>query len=147
MIEPEAQTAAPNMMPGDRPSWIVGSTSLFFVLLQSACTAFMAISGLRLAIGIGSLGFATSSLRFLGAIHGRAIRTPMEILAVAGSLLNLYAVWRIRSLRSRPSSQWRVGPTKPSDKRAETIQIALATVSLLLLAFEWFGHLHFHRTI
>jgi hypothetical protein len=34
-------------------SWLIGLTS--FILLQSACTAVMAVSGLRLQIGLGSL--------------------------------------------------------------------------------------------
>src|ERR1019366_242159 len=55
-------------------SWIIGFTSLFFILLQSACTAFMAISGLRLLIGIGSLGAATTGVRLVASIHGEAIR-------------------------------------------------------------------------
>jgi hypothetical protein len=85
--------------------WIVGLTSLFFILLQSACTAFVAINGFRLLIGIGSLAAATTGLRLLDSIHGEAIRIPMEIVAVAGSVINLYAIWRVRSLRARPSSQ------------------------------------------
>ena len=32
--------------------WIIGTTSLFFILLQSACTAVMAISGVRVIIGL-----------------------------------------------------------------------------------------------
>ena len=35
--------------------WIIGTTSLFFILLQSACTAVMAISGVRVIIGLGAL--------------------------------------------------------------------------------------------
>jgi hypothetical protein len=70
-------------------SWIIGLTSLFFILLQSACTAFMALSGLRLLIGIGALAAATTGLRLVDSIHREAIRIPMEIFAVAGSVINL----------------------------------------------------------
>jgi len=128
-------------------SWVIGFTSLFFILLQSACTAVMALSGLRLLIGIGSLAAATAGINFLASIHGEAIRIPMELLAIAGSAVNLYVIWRIRSLRSRPSSQWRVEPVTPAKKRAEAIQIALAIVTLLLVFVEWTIHIHLHHSI
>lgn len=128
-------------------SWVIGFTSLFFILLQSACTAVTALSGLRLLIGVGSLAAAATGAKFLASIHGEAIRIPMELLAIAGSAVNLYVIWRIRSLRGRPSSQWRVGPVTPAKKRAETIQIALAILTLLLVFVEWTIHLHLHHSI
>ena len=35
--------------------WAVGLTSLSFIVLQSACTLAMTLSGVRLAIGLGAL--------------------------------------------------------------------------------------------
>lgn len=128
-------------------SWVIGLTSLFFILLQSACAAFMAISGLRLLVGIGSLAAATTGLRLLASIHGQAIRIPMEIFAIVGSGVNLYAIWRVRSLRARPSSQWRIAPVSADKRRAESIQIAIAVVTLLLVLVEWALHIHLHRSI
>ncbi len=128
-------------------SWIIGLTSLSFIVLQSACTAFMAISGLRLLIGIGSLAAATTSIRLFDSIHGGAIRIPMEIFAVTGSLINLFAIWRLRSLRARPSSQWRVVTVGAAKRRAESIQVAIAVVTLLLVAAEWTFHIYSYRSI
>ena len=128
-------------------SWVIGLTSLSFILLQSACTAVMALSGLRLLIGLGSLAAATAGIKFLGAIHGEAIRLPMEVVAIAGSAVNLFILWRIRTLRARPSSQWRVAPVTPAKKRDESIQIALAVVTLLLVLIEWTIHNHLHGSI
>jgi hypothetical protein len=71
----------------------------------------------------------------------------MEILAIGGSALNLYVIWRIRSLRARSASQWRVGAADPAKKRAETIQILLAILTLLLVAAEWITHIYLHGTI
>jgi hypothetical protein len=130
----------------NRP-WIIGLTSFFFILLQSACTAVMALSGLRLIIGIGTLALAASGVRLLASIHGDAIRIPMEILAIVGSAFNLYVIWRIRSLRARPSSQWRVGPVTPEKRRAELLQIGLGILTLLLVAAEWAAHIRLHGTI
>jgi hypothetical protein len=128
-------------------SWMIGLTSLFFILLQSACTALMALSGLRLLIGIGSLAAATAGMNFLASIHGEAIRIPMEIVAIVGSVINLYSIWRVRSLRARASSQWRVGPVSARTRRAEWIQVALGIVTLALVATEWGIHLHLHGSI
>ncbi len=128
-------------------SWTIGLTSLFFILLQSACTAFMALSGLRLVIGLGSLAAATAGANLLASIHGTAIRIPMEIVAIGGSVINLYAIWRVRSLRARPSSRWRVAPVTADKRRAESIQIAIAIVTLLLVAIEWAFHIHLHHSI
>jgi len=128
-------------------SWAIGLTSLFFILLQSACTAFMALSGLRLLIGLGSLAAATASTNLLASIHSAAIRIPMEIFAIAGSMINLYAIWRVRSLRSRPSSQWRVAPVTADKRRAESIQITIAIITLLFVAIEWTFHIHLHHSI
>jgi hypothetical protein len=132
---------------GKSRSWIIGVTSLFFILLQSACTAFMAISGLRLLIGIGSLAAATTGVRFLTSIHGEAIRVPMEIGAVGGSVINLYAIWRVRALRARGSSQWRMGQVSVKTIRAEWVQVAIAILTLGLVAVEWGIHVHLHGSI
>ena len=128
-------------------SWTIGLTGLFFILLQSACTAFMALSGLRLLIGLGSLAAATAGTHLLASIHGAAIRIPMEIFAIAGSVINLYAIWRVRSLRARPSSQWRVGPVSADKRRAESIQIALPFSPCCLVAIEWGFHIYLHGSI
>jgi hypothetical protein len=145
MLKQDLPIAAPQEKTWTSRSWVLSLTSFLFILLQSACTAFMAISGLRLLIGIGSLAAASSGLRFLDAIHGDVIRIPMMILAIGGSVVNLYAIWRIRSLRARPSSQWRVVPVTPAKKRAEFVQIALALLTLLLVAAEWVAHIYLFR--
>lgn len=147
MLKQEASVDAPPQDTVKSRSWIIGLTSFFFILLQSACTAVMALSGLRLLIGVGSLAAAATGVRFLAHIHAEAIRIPMEIVAVAGSVVNLYVIWRIRSLRARSSSQWRVGPVTAKKKRAESIQIALAILTLLLVAVEWALHIHWHGSI
>ena len=144
IVKQEASIAGPEERTQKSRSWIVGLTSFFFILLQSACTAVMAISGLRLLIGVGSLAAASSGLKILDAIHGDAIRIPMMVLAVGGSVVNLYVIWRIRSLRSRSSSAWRVSPITPEKKRAESIQIGLAVFTLLLVAIEWVAHIHLY---
>jgi hypothetical protein len=126
-------------------SWIVGATSFFFILLQSACTAVMAISGVRVIIGLGALAAAAGLNRPASGFHADAIRIPMMAIALIGSFVNLYVIWRIRSLRSRPSSQWRTTPATPKQKRAEVFQIVLAVITLALVLAEWITHRIIHN--
>jgi hypothetical protein len=47
----------------DRPDsrgWLVSLTSLVFIVLQSACSVAMAISGIRVLIGLGALAAVTA---------------------------------------------------------------------------------------
>jgi hypothetical protein len=125
--------------------WIIGTTSLFFILLQSACTAVMAISGVRVIIGLSALAAAAGLNRPATGFHADAIRIPMMAIAVIGSLVNLYVIWRIRTLRSRPASQWRATPPTPKQKRAEAFQIVLAIVTLALVLAEWITHRIVHN--
>ena len=127
-----------------RRSWAVALTSFFFILLQSACTAVMAISGVRVIIGLTALAAAAGLRRPASGFHADAIRIPMTAISI-GSFINLYVIWRIRSLRSRPSSQWRTTPATPKQKRAEAFQIALALITLALVVAEWITHRIVHN--
>jgi hypothetical protein len=129
----------------DGRSWAVSLTSFFFILLQSACTAVMAISGVRVVIGLGALAAAAGLNRPATGFHEDLIRIPMMLLAVVGSIVNLYVIWRIRSLRARPSAQWRMKSVTKKQKRAESTQIALAIVTLALVIAEWVTHRIVHN--
>ena len=132
--------------PVTRRTWLVSMTSLVFIVLQSACTAVMAISGLRVAIGLSALAEATLGIHAPAhGFHRDVIRIPMMIAALAGSLINLYVIWRIRTLRARPASQWRVQAVTPKQRRSELFQIALSVITLVLLAAEWITHPMVHR--
>lgn len=128
-----------------RRSWMIGFTSFFFILLQSACTAVMAISGVRVAIGLGSLAAAAGLGKPASGFHGDAIRIPMMMVAVGGSLINLYVIWRIRALRSRPAAQWRSVPVTVKQRRSELLQIVLSVISLVLVLAEWATHRLVHN--
>jgi hypothetical protein len=131
--------------PTTHRSWAIALTSIFFILLQSACTAVMAISGVRVVIGLTALAAAAGLHRPASGFHADAIRIPMMAIAVIGSVINLYVIWRIRSLRARPSSQWRTIPATPKQKRAEIFQVVLAVVTLALVIAEWITHRIVHN--
>ena len=129
----------------ERRSWIVLWTSFVFAFLQSVCTAVIAISGIRVAIGLSALAAAAGIHAPATGFHADTIRIPMMLLALAGSLLNLYVIWHIRRLRNRPAAQWRLKHLSPAKLRSERLQIALSIVTLILLAAEWITHPMIHR--
>jgi len=120
-------------------------SGIVFALLQSACTAVIAISGLRVAIGLSALAAAAGIHAPAHGFHQDAIRIPMMVLAFLGAVLNLYVVGKVRRLRSRPASQWRQQPVTKKKLNSERFQIALSVLTLLLLAAEWITHPIIHR--
>lgn len=120
--------------------WI-GGGSLLFALLQSVCTFFAAMSGLRVGIGIGSLVLAAGTAKAIDAFHVDWLRVPMISLAVAGAVLNLIVLWQIRRLRKSPAAQWRVKPVSAGRLRMERVQLVLSVVTLVLVFFEERQHL------
>src|SRR5205807_10580584 len=142
---------SPSRADISRPKFLVVNTKLIswsgiaFALLQSACTAVIAISGLRVAIGLGALAAAAGIHAPARGFHQDAIRIPMMLLAFLGAVLNLYVVGKVRRLRSKPATQWRQQPVTKKKLNSERFQIALSILTLLLLAAEWITHPLVHR--
>jgi hypothetical protein len=126
-------------------SKLINWSSIVFAILQSACTAVIAISGLRVAIGLSALAAAAGIHAPAHGFHQDAIRIPMMTLAFLGAVINLYVVWKVRHLRSRPASQWRQQPVTKKKLNSERFQIAVSVLTLLLLAAEWITHPLVHR--
>jgi hypothetical protein len=122
--------------------WAVSLTSLLFILLQSACTVAVAFSGVTAAVGLGSFAAAVGLTRLTGTFHTDLIRLPMMVLALTGSLFTLYIVRRARVLRARPASQWRIRPQSSKEKRKESLQIVLSTLTILLIVAEIVTHIY-----
>lgn len=120
-------------------------TAVVFAILQSACTAVLAISGFRVLIGLSALAAAAGVHSPAKGFHQDAIRIPMMIVALVGALANLYSLWRVRMLRARPASQWRVQPLTVAKRRSERLQFVLAVLTLVLLVAEWVTHPMMHR--
>jgi len=133
------------MEPAERRARWVSWSSFTFALVQSACTAVFAISGVRVLIGLGALAAAAGSNAPVRGFHQDAIRIPMMALALVGALVNLYVLWRQWSLRRRPAAQWRLQPLTKKEKRSRRFQFVLAIVTLVLLALEWSIHSMLHH--
>jgi len=124
-----------------RFKWI-GWSSLFLALVQSVCTIFVALSGLRLLLGAAAFGAGIGVMKFGDEkIHTDAVRIPMVIFAIAGAVFNLVALWQVRRLRGRAASAWRQKAVSRSKFASEGVQLTLSVLTLLLLAVESYYHL------
>jgi hypothetical protein len=126
-------------------SKLINWSSIVFAVLQSVCTAVIAISGVRVAIGLSALAAAAGIHAPAHGFHQDAIRIPMMVLAFLGAVVNLFVIWKVRSLRSKPAAQWRQQQLTKKKLNSERFQIALSVLTLLLLAAEWITHPLIHR--
>jgi hypothetical protein len=126
---------------------LIAWSSFFFALLQSICGAIVAINGLRLAIGIGSLALSTGVGAAMVRLHTDAIRVPMIVIALLGSLLNLAILMHVRHLRKRPAAQWRQKPLSQHQRRTELAQLILSLATLILIGVEEYLHLSLHHSL
>ena len=133
----------------DRPSQVIrfaGLTGLIFAILQSACVAVLAISGLRVAIGLTSLAAASGTYTPATGFHQDSIRIPMLVIGGASALINLAVLIRIWRLRGRTSARWRRRALTRSERRSERLQLGLSLLTLILVAGEIWAHPMVHKT-
>jgi hypothetical protein len=130
-----------------RKQGLIAWSGLLFAVLQSICGAVVAINGLRIAIGIGSLALSTGAGAAVVRFHGDAVRVPMIVIALLGSLLNLAILMHVRHLRHRPAAQWRVKPLSKREKRTELTQLILSLATLVLIGVEEYLHFSFHGSL
>jgi hypothetical protein len=147
-----SETVESPVVPGTEPrtpsrfQWLNWS-SLFLAFIQSVCSAFIALHGIRLLIGIGAVVLASSAWHLAERLHINAIRIPMMLIALAGALLNLAALWQVRRLRRRSASAWRQQPLTPAKRRSETLQLGLSLLTLVLLLAEAIAHFKLKGTL
>jgi hypothetical protein len=122
--------------------WI-GWSSFLLAIVQSVCTIFVALSGLRLLLGAAAFASAIGAMQIIERIHVDTIRIPMVMFALAGALFNLVALWQVHRLRARSASAWRQKPVSRSKFASEGLQLALSLVTLVLLSLESFYHVRF----
>ena len=127
-----------------RPSKWIGWSSFFLAALQSVCSIFVALSGLRLLLGAVVFSAAVGVMKIADrTIHIDVVRVPMLILALAGALFNLLALWQLRRLRARSASAWRQKKVSAGKLTSEWIQLVLSLAKLVLLAVESYYHVQY----
>jgi hypothetical protein len=145
---PQSENDGPEVVASQtrKTQSVIAWSALFFVLLQSVCTFFTALGGLRLLIGISSLAAIIRAGQTWDKFHTDLIRIPMILFAVGGSLLNLAALRRVRRLRARPAAKWRLKPLTTRTIQMERAQFVLSIATLILFAIEEATHWQtFHR--
>jgi len=144
----ESQTIPPEntFAASSRFQWLNWS-GFFLAFIQSVCSAFIALHGIRFLVGIGAVVLASSAWHLAERLHVATIRIPMMLLALVGALFNLAALWQVRRLRRRSASAWRQQPLTPSKRRSEFLQLALSLLTLVLLFAEWISHFKLFGTI
>jgi hypothetical protein len=136
------QTTIAERIAGSR---YLGISTFLFAFLQALCPAVIAISAVRVFIGLGALAIAAGTDAPARGWHADAIRVPMMLIAALGAALNLFVIWHVRRLRARPAAQWRVGSLAPGKLRSERLQIVLAVLTFVCLAAEWITHPMMHH--
>ncbi len=125
---------------------IAALTGFAFAILQSLCTAVIAISSIRVAIGLTALAAAGGIYAPARGFHQDAIRIPMLILGGLGAVINLAVLARVWRLRARASAGWRRREITAKERRSERLQLALALLTLVLIGAESWTHSMVHRT-
>jgi hypothetical protein len=123
---------------------LINWSALFLAVLQSVCSAFIALNGVRLLVGVGAFAAASGALKLADRMHIDAIRIPMMLLALVGSLLNLVVLWQVWRLRRRPASAWRQTAVPKRKLASEWLQFTLSILTLVLLATEFVAHRILH---
>jgi hypothetical protein len=137
----------PSVLETAPPLSVVGS-SLLFSVLQSVCTAVVALNSVRLAIGIGSLAMTAGLGAAMEQFHQITwLRVTLLVGALSGSILTLGIVLRATRLRNRPAARWRFRPLSSKQRRMELLQVALSLVTLLLVVIEEYLHFRLCHTL
>jgi hypothetical protein len=137
----------PSVLETARPLSLVAS-SLLFSVLQSMCTAVVALNSVRLAIGIGSLAMTTGLGAAMEHFHQITwLRISLLVGALFGSLLTLGIVLRTIRLRNRPAARWRLSQRSNKQKRTELLQVSLSIITLLLVVIEEYLHYRLCHTL
>ena len=118
-------------------------TAIGFAFLQSICALALALATAGTVIGVSLLTALSGFMQVAVAFHADGIRLPMIGIALAGALLNLWVLARLRGLRSNPASAWRRQPADPRQLRRERVQLVVALATLVLVVIE--ACLHFHN--
>jgi hypothetical protein len=125
---------------------VLGWSALCLAAVESLCAAAVALSGVRMLLGMSSLIAATAA----GPAHGfhrEALRVPILWASGAIAVINLLLLWNENRIRRNPAAQWRLQPFTPKQRRQRWMQLATSIGALLLILGEVVTHPWFHREL
>jgi hypothetical protein len=127
-------------------STILGWSALCLAAVESLCAAAVALSGVRVVLGLSSLIAATAA----GPAHGfhrEALRIPILWASGVIAVINLLLLWNENRIRQNPAAQWRLQPFTAKQRRQRWMQLATSFGALLLIFVEVFTHPWFHHEL
>jgi hypothetical protein len=122
---------------------LIGWASLALAAIQAICAAAVALSGVRVLLGMTSL-LAAGAVGPAHGFHRNALRIPMLTIAGILAAINLLLLWNENRIRRNPSAQWRIHPLTSRQRRGRWIQLATSVSALLLVLAEVVTHPWFH---
>ncbi len=125
---------------------ILGWSALCLAAVESICAAAVALSGVRVLLGMSSLIAATAAGPAQG-FHREALRVPILWASGIIAVLNLLLLWNENRIRNNPAAQWRLQPFTPKQRRQRWMQLATSIGALLLILAEVVTHPWFHREL
>lgn len=125
---------------------LLGWSSLFLAAIESLCAAAVALSGVRVLLGMSSLIAATAAGPAQG-FHREVFRVPILWASGVLAVLTLWLLWNEHRIRQNPSAQWRLQPLTPKQRRQRWMQLVTSIVALLLILAEVITHPLFHHEL
>ncbi|HKE33084.1 MAG TPA: hypothetical protein VKD65_15240, partial [Candidatus Angelobacter sp.] len=127
---------------------LTSGTKLSFAALTSAaiqglCVFAVAINTAKVALGLASVGTASTS----SLIHSDPIRFGLRYISAAVATLTLLVLWNGWRLRGRTASRWRTIPLTRRQKWAIGFALASALASWFLIIAEVFAHRRMHPAV
>ncbi len=122
---------------------LIGWASLALAAVQAICVAAVALSGVRVLLGMTSL-LAAGAAGAAQGFHRNALRLPVLWIAGILAVLNLLLLWNENRIRRSPSAQWRLQPLTSRQRRSRWMQLGTSVASLVLILAEVVSHPWFH---
>ena len=110
---------------------------LIFALLGAPCAATAFVGSGAVALGLASLLGVSSAGAFFDDWR---IRYPLAIVAILGTLANLYAAWHAGRVRARFLAHGRILTPTRGERVRTVVVIGSAILTFAVIASEWFSH-------
>lgn len=113
--------------------------AFFLATIEAAC--LIVVTAGRTGIALSAISASVTS--WIAFLHRDIFRIPALLLAIIGSMINLWILWRSHRLRNAPSAAWRKRSLTAKERWRISIVLVLSVLTLFTAAFE----IHFHRLI
>lgn len=125
----------PSLIP-IKQSW----GAFLLALVEALCVFVVAAGKAGIALSAISATAAGSAALF---VHRDSFRIPALLLAIIGSLFNLFLLWRFQQLRNAPAAAWRKRPLTTTQRWRIGLVLVLSVVTLITAGAE----IYFHRVL